>query len=201
MRSRRCPDGRVRDSRSAGSTTTDVNRGKIRLPDQGRRSIINGDEVTVRPDRLKRRGADRLQRVPSRAATVSAFMNVHHADDLPRRGQAYPGLCSPERGDVASPVNVIAPKGSIFNPKLPAGDVLRAASVRLQRAVDLALRCAGTCRCRSRSTAGSSGTYSLHLLLRLRRRGRRVLGLPRGRTRAPTAAATAATASNSDRLA
>ena len=80
-RSRRCPTGATRPT-SAGSTTT-ARTAACQLPVKVAVEI-DGRRDHVRPDRLERRGADRLQ-LPLRGHDRLGD-DLHHADDLPRRG-------------------------------------------------------------------------------------------------------------------
>ena len=75
----------------------------------------------VRPHRLERRGADGLQ-LPVRGHDGLGDV-VHHADDLPRRGD-LPGLRAAERGDARAGQRGRA-EGLDLQPELPAR-VLRA---------------------------------------------------------------------------
>ena len=90
---------------------------------------------------------------------------------------AYP-VFVPQNEGMLRPVNVIAPKGSIFNPNFPRACFARFCQV--QRAVDLALRALSPIASRE-DHRRQLGAPALHRLLGLREGRGRVLGLPRGR--------------------
>jgi 5-oxoprolinase (ATP-hydrolysing) len=131
-RSRRCPTAATRPS-SAGSTTT-VSTADTKLPVKIAVEIA-GDEIT-----FDLTGSS--DEVPSGYNCPyrrhdGLGDDLHHADDLPRRGD-LPGLRAAERGHARARQRVVAPKGSIFNPNYPRACFARFCQV--QRAVDLALR-------------------------------------------------------------
>ena len=183
-RSRRSPTASTRP-RSAGSTTTAQPRRpaavKVKVDDRGRRDHD-------RPHRLERRGADGLQ-LPLRG-NDGVRHDVHHADDLPRRGR-LPRVRPAERGDAAAGQRDRA-EGLDLQPELPAR-VLRALLPGAARGRPRPPRArAGRAGARSppatRRTSTSSPT-------RASTRRSRSTGSTSRSTRARTAAARAATAS------
>ena len=126
------PDGRY-ETEVGWLDDDGVNRG-VQAAGQGRRRD-RGRRDHVRPDRLERRGADGLQ-LPVRGHDRLGD-DVHHADDLPRRGD-LPRVRAAERGHAGAGQRRSRRKGSIFNPNYPRACFARFCQV--QRAVDLALR-------------------------------------------------------------
>ena len=107
------PDGRY-ETEVGWLDDDGVNRG-VKLPVKVAVEI-NGDEITYRPDRLERRGAERLQ-LPLRGHDRLGD-DLHHAHDLPRRGD-LPGLRAAERGDAGAGQRHRA-EGLDLQPELPA---------------------------------------------------------------------------------
>ena len=184
-RSRRCRTAATRPS--VGWLDDDgVNRG-VKLPGQGRgRDRRRRDHV--RPDRVERRGPDRLQ-LPVRGHDRLGD-DLHHADDLPRRGD-LPGLRAAERGDARAGQRHRA-EGLDLQPELPAR-VLRPLLPGAARRRPRAARArAGDARTRSPPATPRTSTSSP---TRASSRRRASTGSTSRSTRAPTAAGPDATGS------
>ena len=126
------PDGRY-ETEVGWLDDDGVNRGKM-LPVKVAVEI-KGDEVTY--DLTG--SSDEVPtgfNVPYEGTTVSAMTFITRMIFLDE--EAYP-VFVPQNEGMLRPVNVIAPKGSIFNPNYPRACFARFCQV--QRAVDLALRC------------------------------------------------------------
>ena len=126
---------------------------------------------------------------PFEGTTVSAMTFITRMIFLDEA--TYP-VFVPQNEGMLAPVNVIAPKGSIFNPNYPRACFARFCQV--QRAVDLALRALAPV-IPDKITAGNSAHLALHLATRASTRRRASTGSTSRSTRAPTAAGPAATGS------
>ena len=163
-----------------------VNRG-VQAAGQDRRRD-RGRRDHVRPDRVERRGADGLQ-LPVRGHDGLGD-DVHHADDLPRRG-GLSRLRAAERGDARAGARHRA-EGLDLQPELPAGllrPLLPGAARRRPRAASA----------RAGDPEPDHGRQlrppALPRLLRASTRRRASTGSTSRSTRAPTAAGPGATAS------
>ena len=188
-RSPRCPDGVYETE--VGWLDDDGKQPRHAAAGQGQ-GDHRGRRAHDRPDRLERRGADRLQ-LPVRGHDVSAMSFIARMIFLDEA--AYPSSCPRTRG-CSRPVKVIAPKGSIFNPNYPRAllrPLLPGAARRRPRAAG-----ARAGRARRRSPPATRRTCTSSPTPASTPRSAGVLGLPRGRrglVRRPARQATAWTRS------
>ena len=145
---------------SAGSTTTARTRG-VKLPVKVAVKI-EGDEITFDLTGSSAEVPTGFN-CPYEGTTVSAMTFITRMIFLDE--VAYP-VFVPQNEGMLRPVNVIAPKGSIFNPNFPRACFARFCQV--QRAVDLALRALVADR-PGEDHGRQLGAPALHLLFGLRR--------------------------------
>ena len=164
------PDG-VYETETGWLDDDGVNRG-VKLPVKVK-VIVKGDELTF--DLTGSSDAVPTGfNCPFEGTTVSAMTFIARMVFLDE--EAYP-VFVPQNEGMLRPVEVVAPKGSIFNPEFPRACFARFCQV--QRAVDLVLRALAPVA-PERVTAGNSAHLHFLSYSGFARGDRRVLGVPGG---------------------